>query len=149
MFCLYCLILSRYHFSLPSFASIFWLVFSSFIFHSSCRAFSVSSEYFLMFRFSILVCCRRLLSVTLVWVPTWVLTFCLWSLKGPQFFHWLFLLQHILGRLSPWCRLSGYLSISRSLSRFRTWLTSSLVLRRPDKYTGPRKLLKYKRLTTN
>ena len=44
-------------FSLPSFASIFGLSPQP-LFSSSCNAFSVSSEYLLMFRFSILACCR-------------------------------------------------------------------------------------------
>ena len=62
----------------------------------------------------------------LVWIPSQILTFCLWSLGGPQFFHRLILLLHILNHLTPWCRLSGYLSISHSLSRFWIWLSSSL-----------------------
>ena len=59
LFCLYCLVLSRYLFSLPSFASIFgWSPQDLF---TRCRAFSVSSENVLMFRFTILACCRSLL----------------------------------------------------------------------------------------
>ena len=61
LFCLYCFVFTRYLFSLPTFASIFWLVFSSFIFRTSFRDFSDSFEYLLMFRFSILACCRSLL----------------------------------------------------------------------------------------
>ena len=54
LFCLYCLVLSWYLFTLPSFASI------NLIFRSSRRGFfSVSSESILMFRFSILTCCRN------------------------------------------------------------------------------------------
>ena len=41
-------------------------------------------------------------------------------------FYWLILLLRILNRLNPWFCLLGYLSISRSLSWFQTWLSSSL-----------------------
>ena len=97
-----------------------------FLFSVFTVSFSVSSEYFLMFLVFLLVVVV-FLSVIQVWVPTWVLTFCLWSSRGLRFFHRLILLPRILNRLTPWCRLSGYLSISRSLSQFLTWLSSSLV----------------------
>ena len=60
-FFMYCLVLSRYLFSLPSFAIIFCLVSSSFIFRSSCRSFLVSPECILIFYFSIFACCHRFL----------------------------------------------------------------------------------------
>ena len=45
------------------------------------------------------------LSAIQVWVPTWVLTFFLWSSRGPRSFHRLILLPHILNCLTPWCCL--------------------------------------------
>ena len=67
-----------------------------------------------------------LLVVNQVWVPTRVLTFCLWSSRGPRFFQRLILFLRILNPLTPWCRLSGYLSIRHSLFRFQTGLFYSL-----------------------
>ena len=61
LFYLYCLVLSRYLFSLPSFASTFWLISLSCIFHSSCHASSASSEYIFFLYFSIFTCCRSFL----------------------------------------------------------------------------------------
>ena len=113
-------------FSLHSFASIFWLVSSSFFCSSSCRAFSVSSEYFLMFRFSILACCRSFVVSDSSLSSHLGFDFFLWSSRRPRFFHRLIVLLRILNHLTTWCRLSGYLSKSRSLSRFQTWLSSSL-----------------------
>ena len=136
LFCLYCLVLSWYLFSLPSFASFFFffffffggVFFSSFIHRSSCLDFPVSFEYFLIFRFSILTCCHNLFCffVILDWVSNWVLTFCLFDFLSGwlSVFHRLILLLRILNRLTPCGRLSGYLSISHSLSRFRNWLSS-------------------------
>ena len=46
--------------------------------------------------------------------------------KVTPIFHRLIFLLRIVNRLSMWCHLSGYLFISRSFSRFRTWLSSSL-----------------------
>ena len=51
--------MSRYLFSLPSFACIL-VGLQKLFFSSSCHAFSVSPENFLMFGFSILACCRSL-----------------------------------------------------------------------------------------
>ena len=117
---------SRYLLSLPSLAIIFWLVSSTFFRVLVVVLFQfrpkISKCSVLVFLFVIVV----FLSVIQVWVPAWVLTFCLWSSKRPWFFHKLILLLRILNRLTPWCRLSGYLSISCSFSRVRTWLSSSL-----------------------
>ena len=91
--------------------------------------FSFLLTYFYIFLWSFLVLLLVVvvfLSVILVWVPTRVLTICLWSSVG-GFFHRQILLLHIFNRWTPWC-LSGYLSVSCSLSRFRTRLSSSLGL---------------------
>ena len=61
LFCLNRLVLSPYLLSFPSFAGVFLVDLKLFFLCSSCRACSVSSEYFLMFRYSILACCRSLL----------------------------------------------------------------------------------------
>ena len=115
LFRLYCLVLSRYLFSLPSFASIFLVGLLKLFFSSSCLSFSNSSVHFLMFRFSILACCRGLFICDSSLSSYPVLDF----LRGARFFHRLIFLLRILNRLTPWCRLSGYLSISRSLFQFR------------------------------
>ena len=96
----------------------------AFFLSSSCAS-SVWSEYLSIFRFTILACCRSL-SVIQVWVPIQVLTFCQRFSREHRFFQRLTLLLRILNRLTPWCRLSGYLTKSRLLSRFQTWLSSSL-----------------------
>ena len=114
LFCLYCLVFSRFLFSLHSF----------FFFCSSCHAFSVSSEYFLMFHLSILASVEVFLSVIQVWLSTRVLIFCQWSSRGHWFFHRPILLQRILSRLL------GYLTISRSLSWFRIDCPPVLVFER-------------------
>ena len=44
LFCLYCLVLFRYFFSFPSFASTFWFISSSCIFCCSCVCFSSLSQ---------------------------------------------------------------------------------------------------------
>ena len=59
LFCQYRIVSSRYLFSFLSFTSIFGWSPQAY-FSSSCRAFSVSSEYFLMFCFTILVCGHNL-----------------------------------------------------------------------------------------
>ena len=123
LFCLYGLILSLYLLSLPSFTSIFCLVSSS----SSCRAFSVLSKYSLIFRFCILGSCRSLFICDSNLSYHSGFDFCLWSSVGHQFFHRLVFLKRILNWLTPWCHLSGYWSLSRSLSWFRTWLPPVLV----------------------
>ena len=97
-----------------------------FIFRSGCHSFSVSFEYILMFCFSIFTCCRSL----------FIGDSCLSShsgfdlltviFRGTRFFHKLILLLYIVNRSTPWCYLSKYLSISRLLSRFRTWMSFSL-----------------------
>ena len=88
LFCLYCLVLSWYLFSLP-FACIFWVGLHKF--------FSVLVAVLFQFR-PILSLCSVLvfllvvvvfLSAVQVWVPTQVLTFCLWSTNGTRFFLWL------------------------------------------------------------
>ena len=68
-FCLYVWLVSL---------SLFWVLVAVF--------FSVSSEYFLMLNFTILSCCLSFLSANQVWVPTRVLTFCLWSSRGSRCF---------------------------------------------------------------
>ena len=90
-------------------------------FSSSCSAFPVSSVNFLMFPFSILAFCRGLF----ICVSSSNPNFDFLS-RGPRFFQRLILLLRILSCLIPWCRFCVYLSISRSLSRFRTWPSSSL-----------------------
>ena len=46
----------------------------------------------------------------------------------PNYYNYQFSFEsYKLNRLSPWCRLSGYLSRSNSLSHFRTWLSSWLL----------------------
>ena len=82
------------------------------------------SNYILMFRFSIFACCRSLfiydshlsyqpgfdfLSVVFKWMPI---------------FSKINFVPAFIKLLTPWC-LSGFLSIGRSLSWFRTWLSSS------------------------
>ena len=51
LFCLYCLVVSKYLFSLPYFASNFWFIFSSCIFCCSCVAFSSFSQRMLIYFF--------------------------------------------------------------------------------------------------
>ena len=93
-----CLVLSRYPFSFPSFARVFWLVSSSFLLSSSCRAFSVFSENFLMFRVSIIIACCRSLFICDSNLSSHSGFDCLWSSRGPRFFHRLMLLLRILNR---------------------------------------------------
>ena len=92
---------------------------------SSCRVFTVLSKNFLMFRFCSLACCR---SLFYLWFksefPPWFWLSVCDLQKEPRFLHSLILLLYIFNRLTLWCRLSGYLSISRSLSWFRFWLSS-------------------------
>ena len=61
--CLYCLILSRYLFSLPSFTSTFWCIASSCIVCSNRVALLFLSQHILAFFFClrIFVCCRSFL----------------------------------------------------------------------------------------
>ena len=124
LFCLYCLVLSWYLFSLPSFASIFSIVSSNFISRSS---FPLRPNIFSCSVFLFLLVVEVFLSAIRIWVSIRVLIFSLWSSRGPRFcFVFFHRLLCILYRLTQWCRLSGYLSISRSLYRFRTSLSSSL-----------------------
>ena len=62
LFCPYYLVLYRYLFLLPSFASSFWLNSSSCILRSSCRAFAPSSEYIFFLCFIAFACCRSFLN---------------------------------------------------------------------------------------
>ena len=57
LYFLYCFVLPLYLFSLPFYANIFGWSPQTF-YSSSCRDFSVSSEYVFMLCFSILACCR-------------------------------------------------------------------------------------------
>ena len=66
LFCLYCLILSRYLFRLPSFASTFWFIFSSYIICANCVVLLFFSQHILAFFFylSIFACRRFLICVS-------------------------------------------------------------------------------------
>ena len=62
LFCLYCLVLSRYLFSLLSFTSTFWFISLSCTFCCSCDAFSSLFQHLILFFCLIIfVCCCRCL----------------------------------------------------------------------------------------
>ena len=63
LFCLECVILSRYLFSLPYFACTFWLIFSSCNFCFTYVAFFFSSQHILAFSLCLIIfaCCHKLL----------------------------------------------------------------------------------------
>ena len=83
LFCLHCLILYRYPFSLPSFTSNFWFISSSCIVYFNCVAFCFPSQYTQMFFVChcIFACGRRFP----VWFPIQFLSFCSCSFEEHQF----------------------------------------------------------------
>ena len=96
LFCLYCLALSLYLFSLPSFVSNFWFISLSCISCSNPAAFLCLSEHFMFFT------CRRFLTCVSKLISPHLEFFSLCSCPPEElrFFHWLI---SLLRSLIPWC----------------------------------------------